>query len=130
MMSYRCRMKIPQETDWMEVEAATPAEAAHVCHDQLYERGQKGIGYTDRRADDFRQRVYFALMETEGFEPWVSRIYYSGIWRKGGVLPPAGPTLMDIAKQLGWTAAPEKLLEEGWECEETWEQAQRRQHGQ
>lgn len=60
--------------------------------------------------------VWFALIEIEGKEPIVSRVYTSGIVRIGAIRREL--TLSEIANHLGWEREPEGLLS-AWEGEET-----------
>ena len=130
MPIYQCRMVIPEikgdRGNWISIETETPEEAALDCHYDLYDLGFKGFGFVDRR-DGKITMVHFARIEVEGHETWVSRIFYRGIYRKGGVRPREEATLVDIAKQIGWERPPETLLDEGWDCEESWEEAQARE---
>ena len=130
MPVFQCRMVIPEikgdRGNWISIETATPEEAANNCHCDLYDLGFKGFGFADRR-DGKITLVHFARIEVEGHDTWVSRIFYRGIYRKGGVRAPGGATLDGIAKKLGWERPPETLLEEGWDCEESWDDAQVRE---
>lgn len=60
--------------------------------------------------------IWFALIEIEGKDPIISRIYTSGIVRIGAIRREL--TLSEIATHLGWEKDPEELLSE-WEGEET-----------
>jgi hypothetical protein len=124
-MDYRCRMTIPYASAWIDAEAETPEQAAQDCHEHFYDLGDKGLGYRDER-DGKITLVYFARIEVEGYGTYVSRMFYTGIFRKGGVKPRDPNTLVSIARALNYQSPPETLLDEGWTCEESWEEAQAR----
>ncbi len=73
---------------------------------------------------DKQHLVFFALIEVEGEEAMVSRIFEYAIWRGGGVKG-REITLKEIADALGWTHDPNDLLGE-WDNEETMEEAEAR----
>jgi hypothetical protein len=110
-MIYRCRFVKPKASEWFRVEADSPEEAANTFH---FDRGG-GLSYRHELEDGKVEYVYFALVETEGFEPVVSRIFWQGIRRVGRF--GHGPTLEDIAKALDYTHHPSTLMDD-WEYEE------------
>jgi hypothetical protein len=118
-------MTIPHESAWIDAEAETPEQAAQDCHDHFYDIGDRGLGHSYER-DGKHMQVYFARIEVEGHSTYVSRMFYAGIYRKGGVKPRNPSTLASIARTLHYDAPPETLLDEGWTCEESWEEAQAR----
>ena len=62
--------------------------------------------------------IHFALVEVEHHGSWVSKIYTSGIMRRGGVKARPAVTLVDVAKAVRWERDPSELLEDGWIGEE------------
>lgn len=62
-------------------------------------------------------RVLFATLEVEGHGLFTSRIYQSGIGRRGGVKRRAEMSLADVAKAIGWERDPAELMESGWDSE-------------
>jgi hypothetical protein len=126
-VKYRCRTTVPKRSPWKEIEAETPLEALQEFHAREVPSGY--AGFCHRVEEDGRMhKVYFALIEVEGHEPVISRIYQYGIWRKGAVRS-APPTLREIAKALGWAHPPSELLDEDWEGEETMEEAGKARYG-
>ena len=112
MTTYRCRLTVPRVTDWTDVRADSPEMAANEFHDRNY----RGTLWHVPDPDLPGTRIYFALVEVDGHEPTISRIYWSGIVRTGGVRRRL--TLAEIAKQLGWAHPPEELLSPGLDGEE------------
>lgn len=109
---YRCCMVRPTPSNWHDVEADSWGEAANEVHANVLEGGYR------YRADEGGPAVFFAMMEVEGFGQVISRYYWEGIWRRGGVRHYRGPSRLDyIAKELGWVEDPRLLLETGWDGE-------------
>lgn len=120
-MIFRCRTTIPTMFKWVGVEAESPEQAAsdyHFAHDE------GSIRHIVEDADG-RHVVLFARIEVEGYGTLISRVYSYGIWRKGGVKV-GQPSLADIARKLEYMDDPQTLLEPGWKCEESMEDARRR----
>jgi hypothetical protein len=124
-MIYRCRMVQPSVEEWGEVEADSPPLAANEYHLNL-----NHAGFDLRRVfpDGRIERVHLALIEVEGHGPFISRLFSTGIFRKGGVHP-TETELAAVANKLGWTGPPKELLEDGWDGEETYDDAKKRQGG-
>lgn len=123
--TFRCRMTVPKETAWTDVQADSFEEAANDFHIRLGD-GIRFQLYENETPDGQRMTIYFACIEVEGHEEVVSRFYHHAIYRRGGVRPRLG-TLKErlevLAKQLGWTHDPAQLIEPDWEGEETIEEA-------
>lgn len=118
MSIYQCRMLLPQELPWRTVEADTPEQAANEYHFGL-PRWESGKVWIERDGEGTRTDVYFARIEVEGHGSWVSRVYQSGLWRRGGV-PVQQPTLADLAAAIDWPHDPQELVQPGWDFEEDW----------
>lgn len=118
-MIFRCRFAAPKLSEWREVDAYDAAAAAQDFHD-LYERGFDQLDwYSIKYCPDPEKpgaQIHFAAVEIDSFGTVVSRIYHSGIIRRGRLAP--RPTIKDVAEVLGWTHAPADLLKAGWEGEE------------
>jgi len=121
-MIYSCRLVKPTVGSWIGIEANSPGEAANEFHCTHM------AGTISYRPENGSEGVSFALVEVEDHGDFVSRMYYLGIGRAGGVRRPQ-PTLKQIAEMLGWERDPEELLEPGWLYEETMEEAQARVFG-
>lgn len=126
-MKYHCRVVLPKpecEGNWIEVEAETPEQAVQEYHFGLsvFDQGKSWRVEEGGKAHVIR----FARIEVEGWGDCVSRVYHYGLWRKGGVKPLIKPTLKDVADAIEWKGDPEELVEEGWELEETMEEAEAR----
>jgi hypothetical protein len=111
------------EPEWIPIEADSPEAAAQEYHSRALvspyfppRAGYKGYRYRVEEEDGRVHFIHFALVEVEGNEPLVSRIFAHGIWRKGGVKS-RNPTLQEIADKLGWRHPPEELIGT-WEGEE------------
>lgn len=127
-MKFRVRFLKPNLYEWQEVEAETSGQAAHNFH---YNHPRHlGFSYVEAPTKTTRHTIYFALVEVEGHGEFVSRVYHYGLWRKGGVEDPrrGSKELLRIASELGWGRDPQELLAEGWEEEETLEDASRALH--
>lgn len=114
---YRCRFVIRHEHNvWREISewsspinTLTPELAANAYHDMAVPNPGSGVCYIMQDG----KRCYFALVEVEHYGVFTSRVFYSTIYRKGGVKPPP-VTLSGVAKYLGYTDPPETLVEPGW----------------
>ncbi|HET9063716.1 MAG TPA: hypothetical protein VFO62_10545 [Candidatus Binatia bacterium] len=122
MMTYRCRFVIPGVSDWHEVSADSPEEAANEFHSWYVPEGRGAYASLRYYPDDTRPAytVMFARVEVEDHGVLISRMYWTGITRRGGVRSKHWVThLDDIAARLGWTHPPEELLaSDGWQGEE------------
>jgi len=113
------KVKLLSQSVWSVVCAESPGEAAqdfHFCYCVT-----EGYNYHSKKGPDGNPiDVYFVWVEVKGHGQFLSRIFHSGIRRKGGYsrFGSDKEKLEWVAKQLGWKEAPEKLLEPGWECEE------------
>lgn len=117
MATFRCRVTLPKESGWSEIEADTPEEAANSYHCRDL-HALPGATYIDLDGEGKRRQiVIFARVEVEGHGSWVSRMYKSGIYRKGGVQVRPNPTLEAIAKAVGYESDPKTLLDP-WDFEE------------
>jgi hypothetical protein len=122
-MRFRCRKTVPLIGDWIDIDADSPEQAVndyHLAYDS------NSIVHAEEEENGGRHLVLFARIEVEGHGSWVSRIYSYGLWRKGGVKP-GQPSLVNIAERLGYMDDPRTLLDPNWDCEESMEDAKRRQ---
>ena len=122
-MIFKCRFIKPNQSDWHNVSAESFEEAAqdfHGLYVPSYYKDRTSLVYVDRKPDNLRECIYFALIEIENHGQLIIRTYYTGIFRKGKERP--DPTIESIAKGLGWTADPAELLEY-WTGEESPEKA-------
>lgn len=148
-MTFHCRTTVPAVSRWYEIEAPTPEEAVasfHYGHDEL-----ETLRVSVEEEPGGRYSVAFVLVEVvdhlegedlllgarrvrrvEGLDDGhaqelISRVYHMGIYRKGGVKPLGWKStrdrLVEIASLLDWTKDPQALLAEGWDLEETWDDA-------
>lgn len=113
MKVFRCRFVAPKVSDWSSVEADSPELAANEFHSR--DERSWSIAYVPDESNP-GARVHFARIEVDGHGELVSRIFTSGIIRRGGVR--SRPSLTDVAKAVGWERNPNELLEVGWEGEE------------
>ncbi len=127
MTTFRCRMMKPTMSEWETVEAASSGEAANDFHERNTDEGLRLKSF--KLCPDPNKpaaHVHLALIEVEGIETLISRVFTSCIGRKGGVHG-GGPTLEQVAKELGWTGDPQELFsEDGWEGVESEDDAWRR----
>jgi hypothetical protein len=100
----------PRGFPWRDIQAESPENAANDFH-SYYFASLRQLQY-----DQGSPHVCFVLVEVEGHGELISRMYYSGIYRRGGIRNQT--TISDIAKKLGYEGKPEELLESGWDCEE------------
>ena len=119
-MKYRVRTTVPAISEWITVEGDRPEDAAN---DFLAARSEYVTTFRHTTAD--RTSVQFALVEVEGHGEWITRTFSRGIWRRG--VRRSEPSLATIAAALRCDEAD--LLAEGWEGEETEEQATVRKYG-
>ncbi len=115
-MKFQCRAVKPKETECKEVEAETPEEAANEFHSKYNYLSE--VIVVDDRVDNQRTKIGLTYVEVRGYTAWVSRMFYRGIWRKGGVRPWGRKSfedrLKEAAKAVGWERDPMELVEEGW----------------
>lgn len=116
MTTYRCRFHAPRTSDWHTIEADSPEAAVQELHYQ--DPRPYGIRYVPD-LEKPGNCVYFASIEVDGHGPLISRIYTSGITRRGGIKPARTTSLADVAEAIGWTHPPEGLLDPGWIGEES-----------
>ncbi len=121
-MKFRCRMVKPNQTAWFEVEAETWEDAVQDLHFYSFDRaGISVVVYPEQNPfGDHRLDVNLALMEAEGHGQVVTRVFHSGIYRKGGVRPhykPLNAKLKEVADVLGWEHEPLNLIEPNWDLE-------------
>lgn len=130
-MKYFCRIVLPVPSEWYEINGTSPGDAVQNFHLTMvppfydHKNNVGGIRYI-KRTIDTRQDIYFATVEVEIEEfnfTFASKIYNSGIYRKGGILP-VSPTLEEVAKAIEWAHEPNELLND-W-GEESWEEAYKR----
>ena len=112
-MKFKCRIILPKESQWFELEAPSAAEAAN---DYFFDLHQ-GLSYITFKQEG-GERVYFGRVEVEGHGSWVARVFHSGLWRSGGVKLRKSTTIEDVAKALNWTGDPKELLAKDWDHEE------------
>lgn len=129
MTNWICRFVVPLADLAQTIIASTSEEAAMTFHD---ENSDTGLLYRHEDADGKIEQIRFALVMTTGPDgqetPLVTRMYHSGIWRKGGVKRRGTPKdLAEIAAALGYTHDPQTLVAEGWAHEESTSAAQDRQ---
>ncbi len=117
-MTYRCRTILPTVSAWTEQGGASPEDAAAEFWAKTW---RHGAGAEFKRAPG--DVVAFARVEVEGHGSVVARVFWTGLVRKGGVPRRRPTTLADVAAAIGWEGDPAELLADGWECEETTEEA-------
>lgn len=123
MTAYRIRYVKPTIGPWVEIEADSMADALNTKHFDDFPYYAQGIRYRDPLPTGGHQIIHFALFEVEGYGELASRVYYRGIYRRGGAA--TNPTLRDVANFLGWAHPLEELLAD-WMLEETWDEASER----
>lgn len=119
-MKFRLRSLVPRKSDEHEVEAENAVEAVQSYHDQVLGR-EGSLRYFQSADNHVLFDVDFALIEVVGEpEPYISRIFHSGLYRRGGVRRHVSPELRlrEIAQKLGWKKDPAELLASGWDGEE------------
>jgi hypothetical protein len=126
-MQYRCRTTKPALSEWREVEASSPEQAANDFHErELF--FVESVRLLQDQKDGGIHCIIFALIEVEGHGERLSRIYSYGIFRGGGVgrIRSLDERLKEVAQQVGWEKDPWLLIEPGWEGEETMDEARAR----
>lgn len=126
-MEYFCRRVRPVGEDvWHPIEESSPGRAANEYQTQ-YSRSNNYYIVDKNEAEHTEQIVYFALIEVKDHGQFISRYFYSCIWRRAGVkVPDKKPfheKLVDLASALGYDGSPDELLSPGWDEEEeewTW----------
>lgn len=107
MKEYKCRHVLPETSRYAMVLGLSPEDAAQEFH-------LMDIGGVRLRGGG----GYFSVIEVDGVE-MVSRVFYEGIGRKGGVRPPKrkneADTLEEVAQKL---CVPADLLTGEWVGEE------------
>lgn len=118
-MTFNCRTILPTVSAWTAQEGASPEGAAAEFWVRAWRHG---------RGAEFRRGpgdvVAFARVEVEGHGSMVARMFWRGLVRKGGVTKKRPMTLEDVARAIGWEDDPAELLGDGWECEETEQEAE------
>lgn len=112
---FRARTLQPSVSEWRNVEAESPELAANEFH-HAADPGIKSFTHCVTEGEK-STLVKFALIEVEGHEPVVSRLFEQRIWRRAGVRK-QDLTLQDIARRLGWSHPAADLLADGWDGEE------------
>lgn len=124
-MKYVCRLVKPSTLTPVEVEADSPEEAAQ---EYFFSRDTSGIAYCRDDLDNGRTHptVWFGRVAVADHGELIARTFRHGLTRRGAVKRGTSITLTHIAKEIGWEGDPDELISEGWELEETWEQASKR----
>ena len=95
--TFQCRKVKPCETTFLNVDSATPEDAANIYH--LMERGGVHLHGTDE---------WYAVIEVAGHGQYISKIHLDGIGRKGGVKPSKEPSVAcDLAEVATLLDVPE-----------------------
>jgi hypothetical protein len=117
MTIYRCRLLKPTQSNWIEIEANSPEEAAST---DWSDKGLRGYKIMIPHGPDGagREGVQFWLIEVEGHGELICRVFNLGLYRRGGVKPRNPITLDYIARELGWSGDPQELVAPGWDFEE------------
>lgn len=120
MTTFRCRSVKPKEMLWQDVEADSPELAANDYHARYGEGWDHTV--VDDRVEGKRHKIGFMRVEVEGHDSFVSRMYYYGIWRRGGVKPWGYKSfeqrLKEAAEVVGFERDPTELADDGWDGEE------------
>lgn len=130
MNTYVCRFVVPNTGKAETIEAESPEAAGMTFH---YNQDSVGLRYKHKLPGGFdrHEYVFFALVAVANQggseDEFVSRVFRSGLWRRGGIPTHPDPTLVEIAVKLGWKDEPNELLGEGWAEEESYETARARQ---
>lgn len=120
-MKYRVRFVAPKPGEWQEIDGENATDAIQRLHEMDFKT--RSLLYINEK-DELREDVYFAMIqvESEGDEPFISRIFHRGIYRSGGVKVNKRRTLVDVASELNLKMPPDELLSDGWEGEQKdWE---------
>ena len=126
-MKYVCHLTKPALLNHVEVEADSPEEAAQ---EYFFSRdASSGIAYRREDLDNGRTypTVWFGRVAVAEHGEFIVRTFRHGLTRRGGVKRGNSITLTCIAQAIGWKGYPEELIGEGWDLEETWEQASKRE---
>lgn len=115
MTRFKVRLLKPAPTQWLTIDAESTADAVMKLHERMGRTSS--IVYTP---DHERPGavIWFALAEVAGHGEVVSRLYWRGIARRGGVRVRPPTTLADVATALGWPHATDDLVAPGWEGED------------
>lgn len=109
-MLFSCKHIAPNPSYEVKIHADSPAAAAQEFH--LHNLTGATIKCQDGSI------AYYSIVEVNG-ESFISRIFYMGIERRGGIKVKKENTIEDVAKALG--VSVEMLSEDGWLLEEdTW----------
>lgn len=132
-MIFRCRFVAPRVSAYSRVEAGSAGEAANEFHSWYVPPGQYPSDATRSSLVYVRpgkERIAFANIEIEGQGVTLSRVFFSGIFRRG--LKSQDLSLHEIARRLGWDGDPKDLLNGEWAGEESYpvEPARRRLEGE
>src|SRR6478609_11031311 len=104
-MKFKVRSVKPSISRWFEIEAENYIDAAQEVHQAYVPNIASNNSVQNTHINsvvynkDGGERVYFSLIEVEGYGEFVSRIYYKGIRRKGKMSVKEN-TLENIAKVL------------------------------
>ncbi len=131
MQLFEVRLISPVKTEFENIAAASVADA---CMGLLEKNLGKALFIAPEHTGNAHgETSYFAVAEVEGHGEFVTRMFYSGIGRRGGVKvqnPLARTSLQAIEAELGLTAG--FLAEDGdtdWDGEESVEDASDRKWG-
>lgn len=131
MQLFEVRLISPEKTEFKNIMAASVADA---CMGLLEKNLGKALFIAPEHTGNVNgETSYFAVAEVEGHGEFVTRMFYSGIGRKGGVKVQnrlARKSLEEVEAELGLTAG--FLTEEGeieWDGEESYEEASDRKWG-
>lgn len=119
-MKYSVRHSAPKESGWLLIKADTPADAAQEFHF----RNPTGVYLPDEEnGSPSAKGTWYSVVEVDTgkeTEKFVSRIFVSGIGRKGGVRPAYWATnILDVAARLKMDV---DYLTNNWEGErDEWE---------
>lgn len=125
-MKYVCNLTKPSMLNPVEIDADSPEEAAQ---NYFFSRDSSGIAYRRDDPDNGKSHPtpWFGRVAVAGHGEFIVRTFRHGLTRRGGVKRDNSITLLQIAEAIGWKGDPEELLTEGWDLEETWEQASKRE---
>lgn len=114
MPEYNVRCLKPRQYGWVRITAASPEEAVSEYH---YNQEPEGFVVKMEDHGGPLERLHLIRAEVEGHGYFVSRIFKTGIFRRGGIKLP-GKSLESIAAALEWERPVEELIAEGWLLEE------------
>lgn len=119
MPTFRVRSVAPKQTQWADIVAEDDVDAAQSWHDKHGWLPHDGYDVVLRRDDG--PDVSFVKVEVEGFGVMVSRVYRTGLRRRGGVKIGEPMTVERVAKLIAYDGDPSYLLAHDWEGEgKTW----------